>query len=219
MFKIFLYFDKHFCCVKCSRKCIFATLLNLQIMLTPLLHFDSDLFLTINQDMANAFFDWLMPHLRNPYTWAPLYLFILIFSIKTYKKRGVIMMIFLLSTFGAADFISASVIKPLVKRVRPCNELTLQGEMVSRIRCGSGYSFPSSHASNHFAIALFLIMVYRSRWKSITWIAITWAFAICFAQIYVGVHYPFDILCGALLGSLIGYALARLFFIVQPEKE
>ncbi|WP_370450998.1 phosphatase PAP2 family protein [Olivibacter sp. XZL3] len=181
------------------------------------MQFDTDLFLMINQDMANIVFDWLMPHLRNPYTWAPLYLFILVFSIRTYKKRGVIMMVFLLLSFGAADFLSASVIKPAVKRIRPCNELTLQGEMVSRVRCGSGYSFPSSHASNHFAMALFLILVYRKRWNAILWFALFWAFAIGFAQIYVGVHYPVDVLAGAVFGSLIGYSLARLFLYIQPE--
>ncbi|WP_345232194.1 phosphatase PAP2 family protein [Olivibacter ginsenosidimutans] len=129
------------------------------------------------------------------------------------------MMVFLLLTFGAADFLSASVIKPLVKRVRPCNELALKGEMVSRIRCGSGYSFPSSHASNHFAIALFLIMVYRRRWKSILWLALIWAFLVSFAQIYVGVHYPIDVICGALFGALIGYIIARLFLRIQPENQ
>jgi len=187
-------------------------------MLESILYFDAALFHVINQDMGNSFFDWFMPILRNPYTWAPLYLFILIFSIKSYKKRGIIMMVFLFMTFGASDFISASLVKPVVKRVRPCNELTLQGNMNNRIRCGSGYSFPSSHASNHFAMAMFLIMVYRSRWKHVVWLALLWAFAISFAQIYVGVHYPFDVLCGALLGSLIGYVLGKLFLKIQPEK-
>lgn len=188
-------------------------------MLTSILHFDTDLFLLINQDMANTFFDWLMPHLRNPFTWAPLYLFIIIFSIRMYKKRGVIMILFLLATFGAADFLSASVIKPIVKRVRPCNEITLQGEVMNRIRCGSGYSFPSSHASNHFAMALFLIMVYKKRWKHIVWLGFLWAFSISFAQIYVGVHYPLDVLGGALFGSLIGYLFASVFLRIQPENE
>ncbi|SEK99378.1 undecaprenyl-diphosphatase [Olivibacter domesticus] len=169
--------------------------------------------------MANTFFDWLMPHLRNPFTWAPLYLFIIIFSIRMYKKRGVIMILFLLATFGAADFLSASVIKPIVKRVRPCNEITLQGEVMNRIRCGSGYSFPSSHASNHFAMALFLIMVYKKRWKHIVWLGFLWAFSISFAQIYVGVHYPLDVLGGALFGSLIGYLFASVFLRIQPENE
>lgn len=186
-------------------------------MLTPIIQFDIDLFLIINQDMANIVFDWLMPYLRNPYTWTPLYLFILIFSIRTYRKRGIIMMLFLVFSFGLADFLSASVIKPAVKRIRPCNELTLQGEMLSRVRCGSGYSFPSSHASNHFAMALFLLMVYRRRWKPIVWLALLWAFSISFAQVYVGVHYPLDVTAGAIFGSLIGYFLARLFLYIQPD--
>ncbi|QNL49517.1 phosphatase PAP2 family protein [Olivibacter sp. SDN3] len=188
-------------------------------MLTSILQFDTDLFLMINQDMTNVVFDWLMPQLRNPYTWAPLYLFILIFSIKTYKRRGVIMMLFLVLSFGVADFVSASVIKPNLKRVRPCNEITLQGETISRIRCGSGFSFPSSHASNHFAMAIFLIMMFKNRWHSILWIGLLWAFSISFAQIYVGVHYPLDVLGGALLGALIGYAMASIFWRVQPDQK
>ncbi len=188
-------------------------------MLTPILHLDTDLFLIINQDMSNIFFDWIMPYMRNPYTWAPLYLFILVFSIKTYKKKGVIMMLFFLLSFGAADFISASVIKPFFKRIRPCNELTLQGEMISRVRCGSGYSFPSSHASNHFSMALFLIIVYRKQWKPILILALLWAAIISFAQIYVGVHYPIDVLFGALLGSSIGYLIAKIYIAAQAKLD
>lgn len=174
-------------------------------------------FLAINQGFSNIVFDWLMPIMRNKYTWTPIYLFIIIFSIRHFKLRGAAMILCLLITVGLSDFISASVVKPMFKRVRPCNELSLQEEITTRIRCGSGYSMPSTHASNHFAIAVFLVLVFKRSWRYIRYWAYTWASLICLAQIYVGVHYPFDILCGALLGSIIGYMMAKLFIRWQPR--
>src|SRR3546814_9998655 len=86
-------------------------------MLEYLTDIDKIVFSSNNQGLSNPFFDFLMPILRNPYTWAPLYLFILIFAIKNYKKRGIIMILFFLLSFGLGDMISASVIKPQVMRV------------------------------------------------------------------------------------------------------
>jgi undecaprenyl-diphosphatase len=79
------------------------------------------------------------------------------------------------------------------------------------VQCGSGYSFPSTHATNHFAFALFMIGTLAQRYRWIVAPLIIWAAAIAYAQVYVGVHYPFDVLCGALLGSSIGIFVARVF--------
>jgi len=187
-------------------------------MLEYLTELDKIVFLAINQGLSNQFFDFLMPVLRNPYTWAPLYLFFLIFAIKNYGKRGFIMIVFFLMTFGLGDFFSASVIKPQVMRVRPCNDVPFKEQVKVRVRCGSGYSMPSSHATNHFAMALFFLMVFRRTWKPIIWLSLTWAVAVSFAQMYVGVHYPFDILAGAALGTLIGLFTSSLFLFFQPDK-
>jgi membrane-associated phospholipid phosphatase len=200
-----------------GKKVIFATSLILESMFDQLIQFDQDLFLLINQGMSNPFFDWLLPHLRNPWTWAPLYLFILVFTIRNYRKRGIVMMLFFVITFGISDSVSSSVIKPMAARIRPCNDVVFKEEISSRIRCGSGFSFPSSHATNHFALALFLIMVFRKRWKHIVWLCLLWAASISFSQIYVGVHYPLDILTGTLLGSLIGWLTGRTFNYFQPD--
>lgn len=186
-------------------------------MIEHLKDIDELVFLAVNQGISNVAFDWIMPILRNKYTWTPVYLFIIIFSIRHFKLRGAAMILCLLITAGLSDFISASVLKPTFKRIRPCNELTLKEEIVPRVNCGSGYSMPSSHASNHFAIAVFLSLVFRRSWKSISYLAYTWASLICLAQVYVGVHYPFDVLCGAVLGSIIGYMMAKLFIKWQPR--
>lgn len=187
-------------------------------MFDYLIELDKSLFLGINQGLSNPFFDFLMPVLRNPYTWAPLYLFILIFSIKNYRKKGFILVMFFLMSFGLGDFFSASVIKPGVMRVRPCNDMQFKEQVKVRVRCGSGYSMPSSHATNHFAMGVFLLMVFRRKWKPIVWLAIAWAVSISFAQIYVGVHYPGDILVGSILGILIGLFTSSLFLFFQPDK-
>jgi len=85
------------------------------------------------------------------------------------------------------------------------------------VPCGSGYSFPSAHATNHFAIALFLIFVFHDKWKPILPIALIWAFIISFSQIYVGVHYPIDTMAGAILRSSIGIATSFIYKKIQPQ--
>lgn len=187
-------------------------------MIESLMQFDLTVFLAINKGSANAFFDWLMPILRNPYTWAPLYLFLLVFFIRNYKKRGAIMVLFYFLSFAATDFITASIIKPQVKRVRPCNEVALKEHIDIRVRCGSGYSFPSAHAANHFAMGVFLLVLFYRTWKPIIPLSLLWAVSIGYAQIYVGVHYPLDILGGGILGAIIGLLMAKLFFLFQPNQ-
>jgi len=186
-------------------------------MIESLHSFDVELFLRINRGLSNGFFDWLLPFLRNRYFWSPLYLFIIIFCIKQYKKRGLYIIGGILLTFALSDFISAKFIKPFVLRLRPCNDISLSGLMINRVPCGSGYSFPSAHATNHFGIAVFLICVFYPKWKPILPIGLFWAFSIAFSQIYVGVHYPLDTIAGALLGSLIGFLIAQLYKKIQPE--
>lgn len=185
-------------------------------MMQDLLQLDTELFLKIHRGLSNPFFDWLMPLLRNRFFWAPLYLFIVIFCIRQYKKTGVYIIAGILLTFALGDMISSRLIKPTVNRIRPCNEVRLQGQIITRIPCSGGKSFPSSHATNHFGIAVFLIGVFYREWKPILPIGITWAAAICFAQMYVGVHYPIDIFCGSLLGTLLGLFTTFIYKKVKP---
>jgi membrane-associated phospholipid phosphatase len=187
-------------------------------MLEQLIQFDQNLFFTINHGLSNSFFDWLMPALRNRFFWTPLYLFIIIFSIRTYGKQGWIMILFLGLTFGCTDFISSSLIKPTVQRLRPCNDPEIKSDVKNLIDCGSGYSFPSSHASNHFGLAVFLIVMFFSKWKLILPIGLLWAASISFAQVYVGVHYPVDILAGSMLGGMIGFIMGKILLASKTFK-
>ncbi|MGF7082627.1 phosphatase PAP2 family protein [Mucilaginibacter sp. UYCu711] len=182
-----------------------------------LLQLDRHLFHFINHDLSNSFFDVLMPVLRNPSTWIPVYVFIFIFCLWRYKKQGVIIIVLLALCFGVADFGSASVIKSTYQRVRPCNDPAMASTIISRIACGTGYSFPSAHASNHFAISVFLIMVFYRRYKWVLPAALIWAAAISFAQVYVGVHYPVDVITGAIYGTLVGLLFGWIFWKYWPK--
>ncbi|MCZ4222206.1 phosphatase PAP2 family protein [Pedobacter rhodius] len=186
-------------------------------MMESIQQFDVELFLKIHRGLSNGFFDWLMPLLRNRFFWSPLYLFIIVFCIKQYKKQGYYLIGVVLFTFATGDLIASRLIKPLIERVRPCNDLSLSSYIIHRVPCGSGLSFPSAHATNHFAIAVFLICVFYSRWKTILPIGIFWAAIISFAQVYVGVHYPVDVITGAIIGTIIGFICSRIFKKLQPE--
>lgn len=186
-------------------------------MLDRIVEIDQEIFLVVNQGMSNVFFDWLLPILRNPFTWAPLYLFLIIFFVKHYGKMGVIVIAMTLANFGVSDAVSSHLIKKSVQRTRPCNDLVFKDEVNVRVRCSGGFSFTSSHAANHFAMAFFWIMLFRRRWKHTLWLCITWAAMISFSQIYVGVHYPLDIVFGALLGIGIGIGNGYLFRRFFPK--
>lgn len=186
-------------------------------MIDHLVQFDRHLFYFINHDMANAFFDWLMPILREPRTWIPLYVFIICFCIYRYRKVGLYIILALTVTFAIADSGSAGLGKHVFKRIRPCNDPAMASLDTARITCGTGYSFPSAHASNHFALAIFLCLIFGKKWRWIWLWAILWAAAICFAQVYVGVHYPIDVFAGALFGTLVGWLVSVAFKKLQPN--
>ncbi len=184
-----------------------------------LIQIDQALFTAINQGLANPFFDWLMPFLRNRYFWSPVYLFLAIFFVRNYDKRGWMLLLFFGLTFGVTDYLTASVIKPAVQRLRPCNDPELKEEVRLLISCGSGYSFPSTHASNHFALAFFLVGMFYKRWKAILPLVFIWAFSISFAQVYVGVHYPLDVTFGAITGILIGLTMGGILKTTQAFRK
>ncbi|RZK53776.1 MAG: phosphatase PAP2 family protein [Pedobacter sp.] len=185
-------------------------------MITELLQWDTELFLKIHRGLSNDFFDWILPLVRNRFFWSPLYLFIIIFCIKQYRKTGVYIIAILLLTFALGDGISSKLIKPNVGRLRPCNEPTLSDQIIRRVPCGRGKSFPSSHATNHFGIAVLLICIFYRKWRWILPLGLAWAFIISFAQVYVGVHYPVDTMFGAILGACIGFFTYYIFRKIQP---
>jgi undecaprenyl-diphosphatase len=177
-----------------------------------LLALDRNLLHLINEGWRNPFFDHWMPLLRNSPVWMPLYLFLVLFGIFNFKQKSIAWILFAALAVTCTDLVSSNLVKHNIIRLRPCNDPSL----ASWLQVLVGYrpqssSFTSSHAANHFGLAIFLygtLKKHIGRWVLLFFI---WAFAISYAQVYVGVHYPGDILGGALIGLFIGYLFTKLF--------
>ena len=174
-----------------------------------LIEWDIAVFEYINNNMSNGFMDWLLPVWRSAYFWLPLYVFLLGFIGFNFGKKAYWFVMFIFLTASSSDLISSRVIKKTIKRLRPCNTEYVQ--TIERVPCGSGYSFTSNHAANHFAVATFLVMTLGQQIKQIRPWLWAWAGSIAFAQIYVGVHFPLDVLCGAMLGFILGRFWSLLY--------
>ena len=174
--------------------------------------FDKWLFLKLNAEYRNALFDWIMPFIRNPYFWAPLYIFILALVWLNCGKKGTLWIIYVFITAGLTDLLSSQLIKPMVGRIRPCNDPELMGKVNLLVSyCGANGSFTSSHAANHFGMATFIFFTASCLVGAYRWLFFIWAAIICYAQIYVGVHFPLDILGGTIIGYTVGKITAKIF--------
>jgi undecaprenyl-diphosphatase len=173
--------------------------------LQTLQHWDAALFRFVNGSLSNPLFDAVLPFFRERWFWAPLYLFVAVFAWLNFGKKGWVIMLGLVAAVGLADFTSSTLIKKNVQRLRPCNDPVMVEQLTLRASCGSGYSFTSSHAANHFAAADFLIGLFGGAARWVRPAALAWAASIALSQVYVGVHYPGDVFCGALLGAATGW--------------
>ncbi len=174
---------------------------------------DEQVFYVINQQWINSFFDTILPPVRDKNFWLPLYGVIAILLGWKYKLKGLLIIVILLLNFAASDQLSSAVFKPLFHRERPCQNTHFSDEVRLLVSCGVGKSFPSSHATNTFGFAMLLTLFFHKRYKWVLPVAFLWASLVSYAQIYVGLHYPLDILGGVLLGisiSLAIYYLARV---------
>ena len=173
---------------------------------------DRSVFLFLNRNLANPVFDAVLPFFRDSVFWAPLYLFILVFIMLNFGKKGLWWGIAFLSTVAIADLLGTYAFKENIQRIRPCNDPLFSGQVRLLLqRCPGGYSFLSNHAANHFGLAAFMVLSFKPIFKQWVYLAYLWALLISFAQIYVGAHYPLDILAGALLGMAAGYLTASVY--------
>lgn len=184
-----------------------------------LIQIDKALFKILNGEWTNPFFDWIMLWLRNPEVWMPLYIFLLIFLIINFKKQALWIIIFAVITAAITDSVSSHIFKPYFNRLRPCRDPDMLGmvRLLLHYSPGNG-SFTSSHAANHFGLAMFLYTVLKKYFGKWMLLFFVWAFFISYAQVYIGIHYPGDILGGGIFGCLVGYCTAYLFNILVKEK-
>ena len=162
---------------------------------------DQSLFLYLNS-FHNTFWDYFMTAFTGKFIWVPMYATILYVLLKNYDWKTVLLCVIaiaLVITF--ADQVCATLIRPWVQRPRPANEASPIVDLVYIVngRRGGRFGFPSCHASNSFGLAFFLIFLFRKRWLSL--FICCWAIVNCYTRIYLGLHYPGDLLVGMLIGA------------------
>jgi undecaprenyl-diphosphatase len=169
-------------------------------MIDMLGQIDRSVFLFLNQTLANPVTDWVMPILTNDMFLRVLFVIVMLSLLGFGKKRFIWVVIFAGLVVALTDQTSSAWLKPALERLRPCKVM----EVHLLVGCGSGYSMPSSHAANLFGQAFFFGLLYRaSRYP-----LFVFATLVALSRVFVGVHYPFDILVGASIGSIIGIAMA-----------
>ena len=178
---------------------------------------DSDLFLFLN----GLHVDWLdkvMTLLTDMWIWLPLYLLLIYWTVKQYGKRCWWVFLVVGLVVLCSDQISSHLFKPLFHRLRPCFNKDFEGIIhLPKGLAGGRFGFTSSHAANTFAIAAFVTPVlskYRP-WQAIA--LFLWAIISSYSRIYIGYHYPGDIVVGSILGIIVGLVFWKVFHRIQKK--
>jgi undecaprenyl-diphosphatase len=179
---------------------------------------DKELFLVLN-GMYTSWLDPVVYRATHTVYWIPFYLFLLYQIIKEYKMMGVLVLSGVALTIILSDQITTGLMKPYFARLRPSHEPSLEGmvHLVNNYK-GAMYGFASSHAANTFGTAAFLYLLFRKSKPWMGWLFL-WATLVSYTRIYLGVHYPADIVGGGLVGILCGWIAFKLFGLLRERIE
>lgn len=169
---------------------------------------DAHLFRLINQ-AHQPWLDGLMELISGKLTWIPLYLLLIYFLYQRLKLACWKPVLYLLASVAVADQFSSSLLKPFFKRLRPCHVDAFQSWIHLPAGCGGMFGFCSSHAANSFAIAVGFYLLTKNKSAGIA--LVLWASIISYSRIYLGAHYPLDVIVGALVGGIGAWGLFKAY--------
>ena len=179
-------------------------------MIESLLNKDIELFIFLN-NLGTTQWDGFWLFVTNKFTAIPLYLLLLALAVKTVGVKRTLPIIVLVVLLITLSDQTSNYFKSGFQRLRPCHDETLLGMFrLVKERCGGMYSYFSAHASNTMAIAIFFGMLLRNRSKLLFIFLIIWAMVVAYSRIYIGVHFPLDVLTGSIIGAFYGF----IFYIV-----
>ncbi len=161
--------------------------------------------------------DFLMYWLSHKTIWIPLYAFLIFLLYRQYYRKVIIILILVALLITISDQVSVFMFKNVFLRLRPCHEPALEGLVYAPFGCGGRYGFISSHASNVFALAVFVVLLLRNRFSPYIYGLFIWAALVSYSRIYLGVHYPADIVGGALMGTLEAFFIYALWIQIDDK--
>lgn len=179
--------------------------------LQNILEIDKEFFLSLNSH-HNPFWDTIMLMVTRKETWIPFFIIILFFIAKNYRSKALPIVILMALAILASDQVSV-LLKDSIQRFRPVHDPVIGPLVHNVLRKGSMYGFVSSHAANGFAIFVFTSRLFKNR--AYYFLLLFWALVFSYSRIYSGVHYPLDILGGAILGWLIGFLFFKLLMFTE----
>lgn len=179
-------------------------------MLQEIARLDRELFIFLNS-LHHPFLDPVMQAVSSKYFWVPFYLAIIGWVIYHFRRKAFLLLPMLVVNIALADSISSRFFKPFFGRLRPCHDFNLYGLIRFIDGCGGKFGFLSSHAANSFALASIMYLLLHPRLKRYRILFFAWAFLVSYSRIYLGVHYPADVLLGGLLGVVLGWLTYRAY--------
>lgn len=145
--------------------------------------------------------------LSNKHIWIPLYVFLVIQLYLKDKWKFYVPLVCVIIVITLCDQTTSSFMKPFFERFRPCHEPNIAGLVNVIHGCGGKYGFASSHAANTIGLAFFFHFIFRNKY---TWILIAWAVLVSYSRVYLGVHYPGDVLVGGTLGWFFAWLMYQV---------
>ncbi|UOR06846.1 phosphatase PAP2 family protein [Hymenobacter aerilatus] len=179
-------------------------------MLEQLRALDRWLIIAINLHHSPALDKWMV-FFSERLVWFPAYAVMLVVLGYLYQRRALLLLPLLGLSVALADVISSRFFKPYFARLRPCHDPQVSTTLNLVNGCGGQFGFLSSHAANAFALVIFLWLVLPTRYRLAKWLTLAWAVVVSYSRIYLGAHYPSDVLAGATLGSLTAWGCAELY--------
>lgn len=178
---------------------------------------DRELFLYLN-NLGSKEFDAFWVFVSGKWSWLPLYVVFLYLLYKNFKFKNVLYILFFLTLGIVVSDQLAGIFKYGILRLRPCHDPSLDS-LMREVECGGQYGFYSSHASNTFFIATLMSILLRKTHKYLPYLLFFWAAMVSYSRIYLGVHFPMDLIMGALMGFFLGGFFATLSLKVIYKRE